>query len=148
NEYEKIRENVKPINITIPVIQEKQIQNSEIIPAIKEQDIKISEDIILDDDGFIKETVSDLSINNKPQVSTEIDKGEKIIYSDRQNKIIEFLNKNGKAQVMDLQTVLPNITKRTIRRDLDDLLESGKIARLGDFNQVSYKIKDSQVLVN
>ena len=41
---------------------------------------------------------------------------------------------------MDLQTILPDITKRTIRRDLDELLESGKITRLGDFNQVFYKI--------
>ncbi len=58
----------------------------------------------------------------------------------RQSKIIEFLGKNGKAQVMDLQTVLPDITKRTIRRDLDELLESGRIIRLGDFNQVFYKL--------
>jgi DNA-binding transcriptional ArsR family regulator len=60
----------------------------------------------------------------------------------RQSKIIEFLSKNGKAQVMDLQTVLPDITKRTIRRDLDELLESGKVIRLGDFNQVFYKLSE------
>jgi hypothetical protein len=60
--------------------------------------------------------------------------------SDRQSKILEFLNKNERAQVMDLQTILPDITKRTIRRDLDELLEAGKILRSGDFNQVFYKI--------
>lgn len=60
---------------------------------------------------------------------------------DRQGKIIEFLEKNEKAQVMDLQKILPDITKRTIRRDLDELLESGKIDRFGEFNQVFYKIK-------
>lgn len=60
--------------------------------------------------------------------------------SHRQEQIIGFLNKNAKAQVMDLQKVLPDITKRTIRRDLDDLLESGKIIRSGDFNQVFYKL--------
>lgn len=58
----------------------------------------------------------------------------------RQRKILEFLSKNEKAQVMDLQTILPDITKRTIRRDLDELLQTGKIIRLGDFNQVFYKI--------
>ena len=31
---------------------------------------------------------------------------------------------------MDLQTVLPDITKRTIRRDLDELLGADKIVRL------------------
>jgi hypothetical protein len=60
--------------------------------------------------------------------------------SNRQEKIMEFLTKNGKAQVMDLQTVLSNVTKRTIRRDLDELLKFGKIVRLGEFNQVFYEI--------
>ena len=61
--------------------------------------------------------------------------------SDRQKKILEFLSKNEKAQVMDLQGILPNITKRTIRRDMDQLLQMGKIERLGDFNNVSYRAK-------
>ena len=63
------------------------------------------------------------------------------VETDRQKQILEFLSKNEKGQVMDLQTVLPDITKRTIRRDLDELLESGKIVRVGDFNQVFYQIK-------
>ena len=66
---------------------------------------------------------------------------EEVVVSDRQKIILEFLEKNGKAQVMDLQTVLPDITKRTIRRDLDELLGADKIVRLGDFNQVFYTIK-------
>ena len=61
-------------------------------------------------------------------------------FSDRQKKIIDFLSKNEKGQVMDLQMVLPKITKRTIRRDLDELLKAGKIVRAGEFNQVFYKI--------
>lgn len=60
--------------------------------------------------------------------------------SERQKKIIEFLSNNEKAQVVDLQTIFPDITKRTIRRDLDELLQMGKIIRLGEFNQVFYKI--------
>ena len=58
----------------------------------------------------------------------------------RQSKIIDFLQQNQKAQVMDLMTVLPDVTKRTIRRDLDELLRMGKVAREGEFNQVLYKI--------
>lgn len=75
---------------------------------------------------------------------------EKIIEPDfnemtaRQKKILEFLEKNEKAQVMDLQTILPNITKRTIRRDLDELLLAGKITRLGEFNQVFYQKVDGK----
>lgn len=82
-------------------------------------------------------------ISPKPVLSK--DKSEKInsqdfFISERQKKILEFLQKNERAQVMDLQAVLPNITKRTIRRDLDELLGAGKIVRQGEFNQVVYKI--------
>lgn len=78
---------------------------------------------------------------NKENAEPESVKAPDFLLSERQGQILEFLGKNEKAQVMDLQTVLPDITKRTIRRDLDELLEAGKIERSGDFNQVSYKIK-------
>ena len=60
--------------------------------------------------------------------------------TERQRKILEFLSQNEKAQVSDLKTILPDITKRTIRRDLDELLGGGKVVRMGDFNQVLYKL--------
>jgi len=77
----------------------------------------------------------------KASLVGEIKESGNLILSDRQQKIIEFLKNNKKAQVMDLQTVLPDITKRTIRRDLDELLEMGKVNRVGDFNQVFYTVK-------
>lgn len=58
----------------------------------------------------------------------------------RQKEIIEYLIHNKKAQVMDLQRILPDVTKRTIRRDLDELLKMGRIRRFGEFNQVFYRI--------
>ena len=61
--------------------------------------------------------------------------------SERQKQIINFLNKKGTAQVMELQTILPDVTKRTIRRDLDELLLKDKIVRMGEFNQVVYRVK-------
>jgi hypothetical protein len=60
--------------------------------------------------------------------------------SDRQQKIIAFLEKNDKAQVMDLQKVLPGVTKRTIRRDVDQLLQLKKLERMGEFNTIFYRI--------
>jgi len=72
----------------------------------------------------------------KPQV---LSNNKKI--SERQKSILEFLKKNEKAQVMDLQTILPNVTKRTIRRDLEELLKLGEITRLGGFNGIFYQTK-------
>ncbi|MBI1866398.1 MAG: DeoR family transcriptional regulator [Candidatus Staskawiczbacteria bacterium] len=60
--------------------------------------------------------------------------------SDRQKKILQVLNEKGKAQVSDFKTFLGDITKRTIRRDLDELLKNRRIIRVGEWNQVSYQI--------
>lgn len=104
--------------------------------------------IILHEYEKIKEEISGLqTAPKKPPLpvleSTEANEGlasSSFVPSDRQKKIVEFLNNNEKAQVMDLQTTLPSVTKRTIRRDLDELLLAGKIARFGEFNQIFYKL--------
>lgn len=57
----------------------------------------------------------------------------------RQKKILEILAKTKKAQVSDFIKELPDVTKRTIRRDLDELLKSGNVVRRGEFNQVFYQ---------
>lgn len=59
-------------------------------------------------------------------------------YSQRQKKILQILATREKAQVSDLIKELPNVTKRTVRRDLDDLLKRDKIVRVGEWNQVFY----------
>ncbi len=61
-------------------------------------------------------------------------------YSKRQEKILQILSEREKAQVSDFIKELPNITKRTVRRDLDDLLKRSKIVRVGEWNQVFYQI--------
>jgi Fe2+ or Zn2+ uptake regulation protein len=111
NEYEKIRAAIGPV-----------IELTQKLPGL--EIVAQSKPPVLEEKRMIeKEEVQEMEI------------------SERQQKIIEFLTKNEKAQVMDLQTVLPDVTKRTIRRDLDELLENNKISREGDFNQVVYKIK-------
>ena len=63
----------------------------------------------------------------------------KLKYSQRQQQILKILNKREKAQVADFIKELPKVTKRTIRRDLDDLLKRGEIVRVGEWNQVVYQ---------
>src|SRR3989344_1815616 len=50
----------------------------------------------------------------------------------RQHKILELLKTKEKAQVWELQKVLPEVTKRTLRRDLDSLLNLNLIERKGE----------------
>ena len=60
--------------------------------------------------------------------------------SNRQRKIIEFLKAKDRAQVRELQKILPEVTKRTLRRDLDELLQKNLVARKGEWNMVSYEL--------
>ena len=61
--------------------------------------------------------------------------------SSRQERIIKVLQERGKAQVADLKQIMPEVTKRTLRRDLDDLLRREKIIRVGEWNQTFYQIR-------
>ena len=65
--------------------------------------------------------------------------------SERQQKIIEILKQQEKAQVADFKRVFSDISKRTLRRDLDDLLKRGMVIRAGEWNQIVYKIGQSQM---
>ncbi len=62
-------------------------------------------------------------------------------YSERQRKILKMLHEKGKIQVSDIVKEIPNITKRTVRRDLDDLLKRGEIIRSGEWNKIFYKTR-------
>lgn len=70
-------------------------------------------------------------------------KAPEFLISDRQKKILQILKEKGKAQVSDFKTVLNDVTKRTIRRDLDELLKNRQIIRVGEWNQVFYQIGQS-----
>lgn len=123
NEYEKLRKDMAPI---IELTQRLPGLDK---PFINTESTQTTPEAVLDNESAQKEEASD-SLISDPSAQ-----------SDRQAKILDFIIKNSKAQVMDLQTILPDVTKRTIRRDLDELIEAGKIVREGDFNQVLYRLK-------
>jgi len=74
------------------------------------------------------------------RISQPKPKTPEFLISGRQKKILQILSEKGKAQVSDFKTVLTDVTKRTIRRDLDELLKNGEIIRVGEWNQVFYQV--------
>lgn len=60
---------------------------------------------------------------------------------ERQEKILAFLKENGRAQVWQAKQILPEVTKRTLRRDFEYLLSQGLIERIGEKNDTAYQIK-------
>jgi Fic family protein len=60
---------------------------------------------------------------------------------ERQEKILEILEEKGKAQVWEVQKIFPEVTKRTLRRDFESLLNQGLIERIGERNETFYQPK-------
>lgn len=59
----------------------------------------------------------------------------------RKERILDILKERGKSQVWEINRVLPQVSKRTLRRDFQYLLEKGLIQRIGEKNDTFYQIK-------
>lgn len=84
-----------------------------------------------------------LAVQNPPKAGKagfievrEIDLGRKRCF-----QIINILKKGKPMQVKDLKDVFPDVSKRTLRRDFEYLLEKGLVERMGDNNNTEYKLK-------
>ncbi|MEK7103986.1 MAG: DeoR family transcriptional regulator [Patescibacteria group bacterium] len=60
----------------------------------------------------------------------------------RHSKIVDILKKGKPIQVKDLKDVFPDVSKRTLRRDFEYLLNKGLVERIGDNNNTEYKLKN------
>jgi len=87
----------------------------------------------IQDDGLVK--ANPLLQVIPPEIIEDQSKAK-----ERQEKILNIIYGRGKAQVSDIIKEIPNITKRTIRRDLDELLKKAKVVRNGEWNKVFYQL--------
>jgi len=68
----------------------------------------------------------------------------KIVLKERQTKILEILKEKGKAQVQEFKKHFPQTSRRTLRRDLRDLLNQGRVERIGERGDTFYRISDKR----
>lgn len=83
-------------------------------------------------------------VESRPVQPTEVSSalpGRPACLPERQEKILEFLREQGRAQVWQVKEVLPEVTKRTLRRDFDNLLRQGAVERIGERNNTFYQLK-------
>ncbi len=80
-----------------------------------------------------KEEIENSQIQIQPQIQSGL--------PERQARILDFLKENGRAQVWQLKEVMPEVTKRTLRRDVEHLLGIGEIERVGERNNTFYQLK-------
>ena len=85
----------------------------------------------------------DLKIEFLPQPN-KVD-GERVsdtkTLEGRKEKILEILKEKEKIQVGELKELLPDVSKRTLRRDFDQLLKQGLVERIGERNETFYCLK-------
>lgn len=63
----------------------------------------------------------------------------------RQEKILTILKEKERLQVKDLKEVFPKVSKRTLRRDFEQLLKKGLVNRAGEKNSTFYQVRQAQI---
>jgi len=107
------------------------ISPNEILKLQKECS-KLKEDLV-NVAGFrsVKEEAEKI---NEPEVGSKD-------FPQRQKEILKFLKEKGRAQVWELKQIFPEVSKRTLRRDFEQLLNLGAIERIGERNQTFYMLR-------
>lgn len=65
--------------------------------------------------------------------------------NSRQEKMLEILKYKERVQVWELKKLLPDVTKRTLRRDVDDLFKRNLVVREVEWNDIFYRINGETV---
>ncbi|MEK7212103.1 MAG: DeoR family transcriptional regulator [Patescibacteria group bacterium] len=60
---------------------------------------------------------------------------------DRRAKILVRIRQTGNCRLKDILDILPDISERTVRYDLQEMIEEGVVERLGEGPGTSYQIK-------
>ncbi len=59
---------------------------------------------------------------------------------ERKQKILTLLKEKDQLQVWQVKEFLPDVSKRTLRRDFEYLLKQGLVQRIGERNNTFYKL--------
>ena len=62
--------------------------------------------------------------------------------NSRQEKILQILKERGKIQIWQLKEFFPQVSKRTLRRDLLKLISLGHVLRTGQGPETFYQIEN------
>lgn len=85
----------------------------------------------------IKEIVRQLSIDSQIRQR----QGKQVTLSERQLKLMEYLNTHGEMMMTEARGQLPMVSEDTILRDLKDLMNKGIIAKKGSTKAARYVTK-------
>jgi Fic family protein len=64
--------------------------------------------------------------------------GKQVALSERQIKIVEYLEENGEVITVDARRLIPMVSADTVLRDLKDLMEKGIVKKVGKTKSAKY----------
>lgn len=85
----------------------------------------------------IKETIKQLSVD----LQIKVRQGKQVVLSERQTKLVEYLNSNGELTMKEAKGMLPMVSEDTILRDLKDLMEKSVVGKKGSTKAAKYILK-------
>lgn len=57
--------------------------------------------------------------------------------------MLQELFASGEQAIQDFEKLFPDVTRRTLQRDLKSLEDAGLVVRLGETNQLKYRAESS-----
>ena len=78
--------------------------------------------------------------DNRPDFAFPAAGAESQEINPRKRKILDFLKEKGRAQVWQVKEIFPQVSKRTLRRDFEQLLKKNIIKRIGERNNTFYQL--------
>jgi Fic family protein len=89
------------------------------------------------------------------QLSEVKQRGERIIRHDvlvkqyslsfRQNKALNYIVAQGNMTIQDFERLCPEVNRRTLQRDLKEMINKGLLFSEGATNQLIYRLKESKI---
>lgn len=81
---------------------------------------------------------NDLMVNGKPELRPAV---ANAFLSDRQVQALDYVRANGRITNSDYQSLVPDVSSETIRRDLADLVERDYLIKVGSKRATYYILK-------
>ena len=144
---EKISNNIKVIQGFFEIVEPQKWVNQRNLVVLGNEYEKVRQR--LEEIGFYKKTtITTETITKKEPVKVkEVRKSSNGNggFKQRSEKILDLLKTKEKAQVWEFAEIFPEVTKRTLRRDLDHLLNDNLIERIGEGKYTFYRLKNKEI---
>ena len=139
---ERLVSNIQDLQQDLAEIRAQKLMSRKDFLFFQKEYAKIGNDIqALKVSKPIMQQTQEIEVKQKKQIKTPKISVKKIDLqglSQRQKQIIKVLEQKQKIQVRDLQGLFPSISKRTLRRDVENLLKKKIVQRNGQWNQIFY----------